>query len=181
MFYNNADLYTNRYIVIVSRAETYVRSERRMALRVSLAKIRQVQPRLCAESFLDTHDNSRRSHRIRIISNISIAKSSLKLGWCFVQPFHDEDHIQIAREVFENIYGAGSWSYDKIDNAKDDDEAGPHKTSGGRAAPVDNGTNDDKNAQSIESLRQELNDLKIDGGAKDADNGSDDDWETLFE
>ena len=107
-FYKNEAQFKSRYLVLVSRKETYVSTLNAVAHRVSLARIQKVEPRLCAESFVDTDKSY-----MRMISNVKINTISLKKAWCYVRPFFGYEAI--AQEVFDDYYGIGAWYNERFE------------------------------------------------------------------
>ncbi|VEU42989.1 unnamed protein product [Pseudo-nitzschia multistriata] len=149
--------FKERYLVIVSRKETYVK-KLEMVHRVSLARIRNVEPRLCGESFV-----GRGSH-IRIISNINIEKGSLEKAWCYVKPI--ADYTAMAKEVFNNFYGDGAWTKENSKEIENNEHESPSKSRLEIATPNE----EEKVEQLRENLKQELR----------VSSDDDEDWESLY-
>mmetsp|Transcript_13648 Transcript_13648/g.27525 ORF Transcript_13648/g.27525 Transcript_13648/m.27525 type:complete len:340 (-) Transcript_13648:34-1053(-) len=117
MFCGNPARYQARYLVVVCRGETYLPKLQSFAHRVSVARIAKLEPRLCGESFLNTNNKN-----MRMISAISIDMGTLKKDWCFVKPYKDDDHEEMAREVFDKVYGDGAWSNALVDESHNADK-----------------------------------------------------------
>lgn len=145
MFHNNPYRYQARYIVIVSRGETYNnhRALQGLAHRVSVAEIKKVEPMLCGESFC-TFINPKDDSRMRMISKVSIDRATLKKAWFFVRPYKEETFGAIACEVFDKVYGDGAWSKcvtkkaaDKVNEVKTSNDSGSQKQSLAREIDVE--------------------------------------------
>jgi hypothetical protein len=147
-YYKNPAHFQTRYLVIVSRKETYIK-KLNLVHRVSIAKIRRVEPRLCAESFLDTG-----SSFMRMISNIKIETGSIEKAWCYVQPI--KGHAAIAQEVFDDYFGDGAWSRTSTirenENTEDENEV---------ELGLQNPTENDEE-EGVEQLRENLKALQVD-------------------
>ena len=167
-YHRNPAHYQSRYLVIVSRKETYVR-KLEMVHRVSLAKIQTVEPSLCGESFIDLG-----SPYIRLISNVKLELKSLEKAWCYIKPFKGRMDA-IAEEVFNGIYGDGAWS--KTITTKETSNHTDKETSATTTvkSPGPNCVTTNEGDAAVKQLRENLRDiLRV---TEDSDDG---DWESMY-
>ena len=159
-FYMHPPL-AKRYLVAIIRQESFHKNTNSMAHQVSIAEIDHVLPRLCYESFLPGSQN------IRIASDIVTKRSTLKV-WCHIKS-HRAPFQQIARDVFDQTFGVGTWT--NLDEVHDQDIEADAKCTLTQQKRDRQEEYDEK----IDSLKQSLDLLKLANGE-----GDDEYWESIY-
>jgi len=93
-----------RYLVVVSRKASMMRSSSSFSHRVSLAEIKTAVPRLCPESFIDIPGAG-----IRILSKVVVNFPSVKKTWCRMPSYGLDRARDVARKVYDERFGPDTW------------------------------------------------------------------------
>lgn len=91
-----------RYLVIVSRAASYDRKQRKMTHNVTIGEIARVLPRLNGESFT-------KEDKMNITADIELKSDSIQKSWISI-PEYEGDFRSIAEEVYTTEFGPGKWN-----------------------------------------------------------------------
>jgi hypothetical protein len=155
---------SKKYLIVVSRGATYNAKTSSFMHRVDLGEIAKVVPRLCSKSFINT--GSQDKDDIRIVSDVSIRRGTLKRSWCRVPALldgTDEDLHNTARDVFNSRFGRGAWQRTSADKVTTPPNSEPRREdqTGLNAKPRRKGKKGWNANVCVDELRKSLDAMKV--------------------